>query len=612
MTSRVHKHRFPGPAFLVALTLATGLFVPFFSGTPGSRALVGGVSPSAAPHSPFAIGAPVELLAQPHLVLERGTLSLVANRGSESVAGTEGAARGREHLVLDDAMLSLNVAPVPAAAAASAGRRDAVAPLLAALVDGRFETVRLRHATLLLHGNGQAIAELVNVDAEIARRDAALRATGTFSFRGEPVPFSATLYPPSAGANDGKRRAAFGIDSHMITARVEGYMLALDGLKLMADSAILTVPSLEAAAQWLGVPWPSKRQAQSAGAQGKLRWSDEALAFEDAAIEIDGNRGRGNLTLRFPGGRPEIEGTLAFDHLDITRYLAGEWGGDEPPETSPFAAPGGNGSTSADTSLEAFDADLRLSVEHVVAHGARLGSGATTLSLKDGRLLADVAEFGTGLGATGGGQLSLDTTGAEPRLSLKGKVEALDAGYATRALFGYPVLEGRLNATVDLTAEGAWGDRLVSTLSGKVAVELPEAGELGIDAGVWVSPPPGGAPGQGWGNAALGRTPVDWLLGQFTIESGVATAQTVMAGARTKQISAQGTVNLVLRAVDLQLSATPRPGAAEAGTSTPDASFKIEGTWSRPTLRAVDPITPRIRSDHPAGKAVPGIPPGRG
>jgi uncharacterized protein involved in outer membrane biogenesis len=157
-------------------------------------------------------------------------------------------------------------------------------------------------------------------------------------------------------------------------------------------------------------------------------------------VLIDGNEATGTLHLNFTAARPSIGGTLALKSLDLGRYF--------PSQTA--SLPGSTGSAwncllATDLSLpllQHFDADLRLSADKVVLGRLQLGRSAATVMVSQGRMLADLGAFEFD-GGRGSGQLSADMTGSMPRLTLRGRLEEVDAQRLSASMFGHSVLTGR-------------------------------------------------------------------------------------------------------------------------------------------------------------------------
>ncbi len=588
MASRVSKKRLSAPAALIAVLAAASISI-FLAAAPQQDP--GGLASAAKQPGAHDVGEAVVLARDPRIVLERGAVSMP--RSGPFWAWFAQFTGSREHLVIEDATLSVDLAPGTALPGDGDGARAAMSSWRAALETASFESLSLRRATVLLRTDNGGVERLLDVNADIgARPRSAFKAKGTLTFRGETLSFGAALGPPDDKAPGGGRGVRLRVASALLNADISGRLMAGDGLKLAAGQAAAAAPRVRDAARWLGASWPDGPGLENFRVDGEFEWSGRAVSFQNAAIEMDGNRAKGNLTLSFEGARPSFDGTLAFDDLNLTPYLV--------PETGNGETARGAGETSSLAMWKSIDADIRISAERVTAHGEEFGRGAVTLSLENGRLLADMAELNLSSGGGGQGQISLDMTGPEPRYSLRGKLEALDAAAASQALLGCSLMQGRIGATLDLSAQGWSRDRFFSTLGGKLDIEAPDASWIAVDAEALASAARGEAM-TGWDFARRGRTPIDWLLGRFTFEAGVATAQALMAGAGAKQLSAAGTIDLFARALDLRLTIGPRLGADQPGSSPGYVTLGIAGPWANPDFKPL----PAEKAARPAALAPP-------
>ncbi len=110
-----------------------------------------------------------------------------------------------------------------------------------------------------------------------------------------------------------------------------------------------------------------------------------------------------------------------------------------------------------------------------------IGRSAATVSLRSGKMLADIAELEIDDGTRGGGQIRIDMSGANPSYDVQAKFESADVGRSVQAVFGHPTVQGRGSITVDLTATGNTGESLLRSLGGKLCVILAEGGRVGLD-----------------------------------------------------------------------------------------------------------------------------------
>jgi len=300
---------------------------------------------------------------------------------------------------------------------------------------------------------------------------------------------------------------------------------------------------------------------------------------------MDGNEATGTLSVNFSGERPAIEGTLGFETLDLTTY---------------FRSDGETGQTSGESLLSlvsgandlnfplvrAVDADLRISSDSVVVPGVIIGSSAATISLKDGKMIADVAELEIDDGTRGGGQLRVNMSGPEPSYDIRGKLQDLDLGRAAQAIFGHATIQGRGNAVVEISATGNTGTSLLNSLGGKLYVTMADGGSIGLDidqlSAAAKSPETPGA----WTLASTGAMSVDQLDARFELVNGVIRTESAQATAGERAVEAEGAINLAAGMLDLSLVIGDRSvGASADAKPEPREVIDMRGPWKDPSLR---------------------------
>ena len=551
----------------------------------------------AASRDSFQLTTPLKFSAAPGLTLTSGKISFAPEQSS--VSGEKAAAllsKGEGRLVLDDATLSFDASEDGKNAArqdAEELNSDAIAPLVAALSQLSFDTLTLNRVTIVIRKGNRAADFLTNVKADITcKRKQSLRAKGTFDLNGQQLSFETTLgtnLDRKAG-NQYPLRAV--VKGALVQVVLDGRLSLADGFRLQAPHAEITSPQLRQMVRWLGATWPGSAGFAEFRAKGELEWTERAIAFQKATFEMDNNVATGTLSLVTGGSRPSLEGTLALKGLDLSRYAAAP-----KPITRSLQAPV---TTDAEANaalgvvlplIKQFDADLRLSADRVIVGGNTLGRSATTLTLRGGKLLADIAELELDGTAHGSGQVSVDLNGGEPRVAVRGKLEALELATPINALFGYPALHGRADVTLDLSGAGESLEQLAGTLAGKIALALPEGGQVGVDAGALVAAAKA-RDLSGWGGYGRGYTALEQLDARLFLTAGIVKLDGVKGYEGNTGYSATGTVDLLDRSLDLRLSVarglsedrTPADGARG-----PDV-LQTKGPWRAPLIRYMPPV----------------------
>jgi uncharacterized protein involved in outer membrane biogenesis len=209
---------------------------------------------------------------------------------------------------------------------------------------------------------------------------------------------------------------------------------------------------------------------------GDFTWSGARASLENASLTSGGHRAKGSLALALRRGRPLLEGTLAYDRLDL------------PNAEQDRDAEGGVGGNPLE-GLEALrarldpdlDLDIRLSAERMTVGTAGEGPFAVALTSRSGHVTADVAEL-TAFGGNITGRVEYDA--AHPAsLSLSANGSRLDAT-ALAAAFGLPfAVNGSASINLALTVpipgnDAGHGSRAAS---GTFSVGFPSGGSLDGD-----------------------------------------------------------------------------------------------------------------------------------
>ncbi len=546
---------------------------------------LGSISVVAATSDSLTLTSPLALPLMPNVMIESGRLSVTGPNPKRKLTGSETMAllaAGKAKLVLDDAVLSL----VPMQSAGVGGEKNtaSIAPVLAALIKISFSQLQLRNAIVQLGRDEDEQSFLSDVSLEATKLDSKqVKATGTFDFRGERVAFDIVMgieaelqNKASDGAGSIGRAFDIKLTSDLIAIKAAGTLSAGDQPQLSSKSSTLTVPDLRKLARWIGLELGSGGGLGKFEARGPLEFSPSAIAFSDATFRLDGSEATGALNFKWGGpNRPAIDGTLAFNSFDVAPFIAPSEAARKnaslPTKISDYFSLSPTQSSALQLA-EQIDADLRISAANVSAGTIRFGRGAASLSLKDGVLLADLAELEMAKGARCGGQFGLQLVAGIPIYSLRGKVESIDLAVLSNALWSYNVLSGAGDVTVDLKANGREAEQMIATMNGKAGVRQPGNGQIGLDLRTLAATARAQAQ-NGWGGATRGQTAIQGLQADFTMVNGRLIAEQVSARAGDAILSAQGSVNFGSKSGDMQIWIT-HPKSSDAQSESDPNSVK--------------------------------------
>ena len=291
------------------------------------------------------------------------------------------------------------------------------------------------------------------------------------------------------------------------------------------------------------------------------------LFVDQGEFELDGNAGAGSIQVNLAAGA-KIAGTLAFQSLDLTPYLALLAG----PGKEPWRE------RTVDTNwFDRFDADLRLSADRIVAGPYELGGTAASALLSEQRLeigLAESSFYGGSISGTVAIADLPEKTGQ--KVSVQLRAAGFDLANAFR-LAGTPQeISGQATMAIGMATEGArlgeQFDNAAGTLSFRSATG--EIRDLGI-AHAWQALSGAAVPaGASGGSISAYRN----LEIDGTLRERVVALDHVLLDTEAYLARLNGYFRLADRTVALSGLLA---GAGQTGTSTP---ITIDGLISDPRL----------------------------
>lgn len=549
-----------------------------------------GAAVFAASSDSYSLSSPVRLLDSPAISLERGTLSVPPNR--------TGLARGGEVIAMlitgTGPRMTLKDATFTADLSRSGTELEqdtstsGIAPFVAALRKLQFDALSVRDSAIRIKLDDGSTLAFDNLTTDVTSKpNGIVRTAGSFTFRGQIVQFDTTIDTKVDPQGASSHAVAVSVTSHLLAAKIDGTLILGESPSLFSPQADLVIPNVRSAARWLGAGWPPGPGFENFRAKGQLKWVNHAVAFQEADVQMDGNHASGTLSVNFSGRHPAIEGTLGLGKLDLSTYFrsadASATNAEQSLLTEVSAASGFKFPL-----IKTVDADLRISSGSVVLPSGSIGRAAATISLKGGKMIADIAELEIDEGTRGGGQLRIDATGLQPTYDIRGKLEALDLGRAGQAIFGHPTIQGRGNVVMELTASGDTGAALLGSLDGKLNVSLAEGGQLGIDVDELAAAASKANHDGAWQSASSSTMAIDTLVARFALAKGVIRTEGAEAIAGGREVKAEGAINLPSRQLDMRLAIGEAEDKTAAATTPPPTRDVVGlfGPWAQPSLQS--------------------------
>src|SRR5690606_11423006 len=185
------------------------------------------------------------------------------------------------------------------------------------------------------------------------------------------------------------------------------------------------------------------------------------------------NRAVGVLSVKLQPERPKLQGTLAFETLDLSAYVesARAWkNGTDTRSSVPISLP----------LLTALDADLRLSANQVLLSGARLGRAAASVTLASGRMTLDLGDAQL-YGGHVQGTLRAAIEGEALAASLNGRLRGIPTRVAMSDFFGISSLDGTANGRIEAKVDGRNWAELIDGLDGRAQFTVLNSTLSGVD-----------------------------------------------------------------------------------------------------------------------------------
>jgi AsmA protein len=318
--------------------------------------------------------------------------------------------------------------------------------------------------SVFLRANGAIQSVVRDLDLVIDERslNQPLGLSGSLNWRG--VPTEVNLLWPMAGGNP---KASLSATSSLLKLRFEGTRSG-PGEPVISGSLALSTPSLPRLSGWFG---EESRLASALGAvaiSADIQVKPREVSFNNAVVNLDGERLDGAIKLAETGGRFALSGTLAGATLDLGRLV----------DRLPIPTVDAADPTPLDLDAwTARDIDLRISVDAVRLKGARLNDVATYLLVKKGR-------FETGLlraGAYGGSVKSRLLAMGVPAgvdVKIQAGLDKVNIGQAASDLPQLARLSGTAGAQLALDGVGRTFDELLGSLTGRINLAARQ-GEIG-------------------------------------------------------------------------------------------------------------------------------------
>jgi AsmA protein len=464
-------------------------------------------------------------------------------------------------------------------------------------------------------GSGWVIGD-ADLSTALTRLDRPMQIDGSIRYKDRPVEIDAEIARPDAALRGETTALKLDLESELLNAAFDGQTLATSGE--LAGTVRASGPSLRELAAWTGSPLEGAVGLAHFDVSGRIEIARGVYSFSNAGFVIDLVRGRGDFVLSEVRGRPYVSGRLQLFDFDLNPYLTGQA---PPTDADPgpgqaAPAPGAEiaaveaGPRAVDvqeapserpidfSGLQAFNADLELVTAAVLVQHMRVDSARLNLVLHDGYLAATLHNMGL-YGGSGRGRIEIDARAPAVRISPDLAFDGLDARRFLSDAINFSNIEGRAELTLDVDAVGRTQSEMIASADGRTHIEVVSGVLHGVDLGGVATTIRNALRGELIAPEA--RTPFHGFSGSFAIADGVLASENLSFNTPDLRIPGIAVIDMQQRRLDARLA----PRSPRGGVVIP---FSIRGPWGQFSYagdlsdRAQQEILARVREVQAAAR----------
>lgn len=438
-------------------------------------------------------------------------------------------------------------------------------------------------------GNRYAVSD-VRLDLKDVSLDKPIRMTLSARVEGRPVSLTGSVGP--VGSQPGRGTIAVDLTVKaleqlaMTLAGTISDPAANPGLDLSMTIAPFSPRKLVAA---LGRDFPVQTADPQALNQVSLKagikGGPQDIAISEGVLKLDDSQLKFSANAR-DFAKPDVAFTLALDAIDLDRYLPppAEKAAGDAPKTDPAAAPARKIDYAP---LRSLVLDGRLQIGALKAAKARIRDIKARVTGQKGQFQLSPLTLNLYQGSleTSG---RLDVRQATPKARIKLTAGSIQAGPLLKDVLEKDLLEGAMQAQVDLQFSGDDPDQIKKTLNGQGGLSFQDGAIKGVDLAGMVRNAKAA-----FGLAEKGgerpRTDFSELTVPFTLTNGLFRTDKASIASPLLRVLAAGTADLVSEGLDFRIE--PKAVAtlkgqgddqARAGVTVP---VLVTGTFSAPKFR---------------------------
>jgi AsmA-like C-terminal region len=433
--------------------------------------------------------------------------------------------------------------------------------------------IKLENCALRLRdSNHKGVIAIGDLNGNIQNTaDGATKTSLTFLLGGMLTTFNAEIESTERLAKDGSPADILLATKNMLVA-FSGRAKLQKGFELSGQNTI-EADNADALFRWLGMPIALLDDAGKFTLQSGMSVEGLSVAFEKLSAKLGASGITGNVRVTTGADRMKLAGEIGVSRIALfgskpeRGILSTSW--------SEKALPLAN--------VVGTEFDLAVKAQQIVAHGVDVGAAAFNVKT-DGQRTTITLPRQAFAGGEADAKIELSQQTGAATLKSTFDTKGTDAKLMLGGLLGFSPLEGSVDLSAKLGAEGASPAVLVSTLAGTFRLETVEAKLNGIDVPTLLL-----TPDEGWKSAPTLSTPTVALSLTTQIREGVMSVENSELRTPSFSLKPKGEIDVLRQVFDLSL--TPKGKGL-------DPRVSLTGPWVKPkfsttiVLKEKKPITP--------------------
>ncbi len=327
--------------------------------------------------------------------------------------------------------------------------------------------------------------------------------------------------------------------------------------------------------KWFSIPLNSLADVGPFKLQSGVASTGLAMDFKAFTATTASANLKGGVTVAAGPDRPILSGDVDISQLSL-------WG--PMPATSNLAQPWPETALPV-SDVTSIDLALNVNVQKLFLRGHDLGALALRADATGGQLSLTAQPQAFALGTIEFATTLTPSSGAL-QIAMKTKAKAVAAKAFLGALFGFDLLDGPVDVTMDWTATGTSVASLVSTLKGTFEMKATDMALAGVKIESLLA-----TPGTGWKADETLSTPHIKLDVVSRVVEGVMALTKASVGFGSASLAPHGEIDLLRQAFDIVLS--PKG----SGTAP---KLVLQGTWLSPVFSNADSGKSGVATPPPA------------